>query len=124
MEKQKTAQEKLVDFMRTKASLLPKYKKLYFTKKDAAVVLAWPDKEAGQILYEIKMALENGYYYPSNICVFCAYHKEACDSCEYGVHHGKCNKKDSLYMKLSFTFPRTPFDFIREHAEVLLKCLE
>jgi hypothetical protein len=106
------AHDKLVDFMRAKAKLLPKYKSLYFLKEDEKAIRSWPDAEADHILEHLRLRYkrsEGPHRYWGNSdsvsCVFClkymrGYCGPGCGQCTYGEIHGICGGGTSIYTRI------------------------
>lgn len=121
-----TYQEKLVRFMRVKASLLPgKFKRQYFHVTDAKAILKWSDSEAETVYSAIISAYTNKES-PGDVetCPFCIHTKISkdtmyCEFCEYGKHHGMCSSYGSTYYKIMEKHSSISFLCKDEHALLL-----
>lgn len=97
---------KLIEFMKLKASFLPPpFNRTYFTNQDAInFYVKIPNDYSFKIFKDLCYRLWCRHSSDSGFCIFCIYHliikNRTCRSCMYGKKHRPCNSDYSDYKKL------------------------
>lgn len=103
--------KKLIDFMKLKASFLPKpYNRYYMTNGDAKDVMKWSEDDAKYVYDKLLKKIKMKKFSAIDSCIFCIYSRQTgqyrryrytdCESCSYKKRHGLCGSFDSLYGKM------------------------
>lgn len=125
---------KLINFMRAKAQLLPKYKRQYFTKADAGAIAKWSEEDAKEVLrklvegYDQKRLDSHWNYQDTASCVFCLKYYPECTFCEYGAKHGICcnGSGTDTYTKIGRSLSRGTAiaDIVWSNKDLLIKIVQ
>ena len=114
-----TSQEKLIRFMKGKASLLSEAlgvpPELYFNEDDKGCLRQLDDQWASAVWRTLELAIhvEETYGLGISTCPFCIASRFSCSKCCYATHHGVCGRGGDDYTRIVSELP-TNCDLARE----------